>query len=814
METQTQNYDAFLAQKIKAAKPVGFECAEISDALFPYQKKITQWSLRRGRAALFCDTGMGKTAMQLEWAHRVSMETGKPVLILAPLAVAEQTKRECDKLFEYEARVVEKQDEVQWCINVTNYEKLHHFSPEDFGGIVLDESSILKSFDGKTRKMLDEFAEGIHYRLACTATPAPNDLIEIINHAEFLGIMSGKEIIALYFTQDGNTTHKWRLKGHAREGFWKWVATWAVAMRKPSDLGFSDEGFTLPPLNIQQLTVDAPPPSDALFDVGSKTLQERRRSRKDSLTDRVSECAAMVNASKEPWLVWCDFNDESDALRRAIPDAVEVKGSDSAKHKADAMLGFSEGRYRVIVSKASICGFGMNWQHCRNVAFVGMSDSYEQQYQAIRRCWRYGQQKQVNVWQIVSESDGDVVANIQRKEREHTAMMDSLVQEMNIDGGMMSGREEMEYSENEARGEGWRLMLGDSVERVKEIETDSIGMSVFSPPFPGMYTYSNSARDVGNAANLDELIGHFTFLIADLLRITMPGRSCCVHLTQQVAFKGVDGFTGLRDFRGRVISAMEAAGWIYYGEVTIDKNPQVKAIRTKDAGLQFKSLATDSARMHMCLADYVLQFKKPGENPKPIRAGISEKYQNPNGWITQQEWIEWAAPVWYGDFRGLPGGIRETDVLNVARARDTNDERHLCPLQLGVIERCVKLWSAPGDVVFSPFAGIGSEGYESVRLNREFIGIELKPSYFNSAIRNLREAERLAKEQQHNLLDFAEQQAEAVEPEGEAIDVPVTRKADEPLIAPPAEVEKPKRTRKAKAAVIAPVASGDLDFLG
>lgn len=799
METQTQNYENFLAQKIKSAKPVGFECSNISEALFPYQKKITQWALRRGRAALFCDTGMGKTAMQLEWAHRVSMETGKPVLILAPLAVAEQTKRECDKLFEYEARVVEKQDEVRWCINVTNYEKLHHFSPEGFGGIVLDESSILKSFDGKTRKMLDEFAKGIHYRLACTATPAPNDLIEIINHAEFLGIMSGKEIIALYFTQDGNTTHKWRLKGHAREGFWRWVATWAVAMRKPSDLGFDDSGFTLPPLNIQQVTVDAPPSVDALFDVGSKTLQERRRVRKDSLADRVSECAKMVNASKEAWLVWCDFNDESEALRKAIPDAVEVKGSDSAKHKADAMIGFSEGRYRVLISKPSICGFGMNWQHAHNMAFVGMSDSYEQQYQAIRREWRFGQKEQVKVWQFVSEADGDVVANIRRKEREHTAMMDSLVSEMNIDGGMMSGREEMQYSESEARGDGWRLMLGDSCERIKEIETESVGLSVFSPPFPGMYTYSNSARDIGNAANLGELMEHFTFMMPELLRITMPGRSCCVHLTQQVAFKGVDGFTGLRDFRGRVISAMENAGWIYYGEVTIDKNPQVKAIRTKDAGLQFKSLATDSARMHMCLADYVLQFKKPGENPKPIRAGISEKYDNPRGWITQQEWIEWAAPVWYGDFRGLPGGIRETDVLNVAQARDTNDERHLCPLQLGVIERCVKLWSAPGDVVFSPFAGIGSEGFESVKLGRKFIGVELKPSYFNSAIRSLREAERLAKTEQHNLFDFAANQTE-VEPEDS--DTFKNLKAAGFASVP---TDEPKRTKKAKAAV-APVA--------
>lgn len=788
---ETQNYENFLARKIKSAKPVGFECAELSPVLFPYQEKITRWGLRRGRAAYFTDTGTGKTPMQLEWAHRVCQFVGMPVLILTPLAVAEQTARLAESLLCYDVTICETQADVQPGINITNYEKLHHFTPGAFGAVVVDESSCIKGFDSKFRKQLNDFAEGIHYRLACTATPAPNDLIEIINHAEFLGIMSGKEIIALYFTQDGNTTHKWRLKRHAGKDFWKWVASWAVAMRRPSDLGFSDAGFDLPPLNIEQLTVDAPAPKDMLFDVGSKTLQERRRARKDSLLDRVDECAAMVNASNEPWLVWCDFNDESERLRKAIPDAVEVKGSDSAKHKADAMLGFSEGRYRVLISKPSICGFGMNWQHCARMAFVGMSDSYEQQYQAIRRCWRYGQTKQVNVWQIVSQADGDVVANIQRKQGEHTKMMDELIQVMNVDGAQMSEREEMEYVERDTEGNGWQLMLGDSVQRIKEIPSESIGLSVFSPPFPGMYTYSNSARDIGNCEGLDELVSHFAFMIPDLYRITMPGRSCAVHLTQQVAFKGTDGFTGLRDFRGRVIEAMQKAGWIYYGEVTIDKNPQVKAIRTKDSGLQFKSLATDSARMHMALADYILQFKKPGENPEPIRAGISDKYNNPNGWITQEEWIEWAAPVWYGDFRGLPGGIRETDVLNVAQARDTNDERHLCPLQLGVIERCVKLWSAPGDTVFSPFAGIGSEGYESVRLHRKFIGVELKSSYFNSAVRNLRQAEELAQREQSSLLSLIAQQ------EACAQELPT-----EPVIET-LKPGKPKRRPKAKPAAIA-----------
>lgn len=284
-------------------------------------------------------------------------------------------------------------------------------------------------------------------------------------------------------------------------------------------------------------------------------------------------------------------------------------------------------------------------------------------------------------------------------------------------------------------------MLGDCVERSSEIDDASVGLAVFSPPFPGMYVYSDSERDMGNSRTVEDLVEHFSFLMPELLRVLIPGRSCCVHLTQTLKVKYLDGVSGIRDFRGAVIAAMEAAGFNYYGEVAIDKDPQIKAIRTKDQGLLFKSLATDSSRMHMALADYLIQFRKPGDNPQPIRAGISERYGNPEGWITAEEWIEWAAPVWYRATASYPGGIRETDVLNAAVARDAPDERHIAPLQLGVIERAVKLWSNPGDLVMSPFAGIGSEGVGALRNNRRFVGVELKPSYFDTACRNLTAAE-------------------------------------------------------------------------
>lgn len=293
----------------------------------------------------------------------------------------------------------------------------------------------------------------------------------------------------------------------------------------------------------------------------------------------------------------------------------------------------------------------------------------------------------------------------------------------------------------DAEGHGWRLLLGDCVERIDDVDDETVGLTVFSPPFPGMYVYSDSERDMGNSRTVEELVDHYRFLIPGLLRTLMPGRSCCVHLCQTLRVKYLDGVSGIRDFRGAVIAAMESAGFVYYGEVCIDKDPQVKAIRTKDQGLLFKSLATDSARMHMALADYMLQFRKPGENPEPIRAGISDRYGNPGGWITAEEWIEWAAPVWYRASSTYPGGIRETDVLNVQVARADRDERHIAPLQLGVIERAVKLWSNPGDLVLSPFAGIGSEGVGALRHGRRFVGIELKDSYFRTAVGNLTAAE-------------------------------------------------------------------------
>lgn len=759
------DYADFLAGKRKRIEPVGFDVADsaINQRLFPWQRDIVKWALRRGRAALFEDCGLGKTPQQLEWARHVCEHTGGNVLILAPLAVSQQTKREGAK-FGVPVTVCETDEDVGTGVNITNYEKLHKFKPARFTGIVLDESSILKAFDGKVRKQITDFARAIKYRLACTATPAPNDLIELTNHAEFLDVMSRKEIIALFFKQDGNTTHAWRLKGHAEEDFWRFMAEWSIALRKPSDLGYDDGDFVLPKLEVIPITTDSKPLDGHLFVTEASTLQERRSARRDSLADRVKAVADMVNADDEPWLVWCNLNDESKSLTASISGAVEVTGSDSNEHKESSMLGFSSQDIRVLVSKPTICGFGMNWQQCARAAFVGLSDSYEQYYQAIRRCWRFGQKREVKCYVVTSEAEGAIVDNIARKELQAAEMFEGIVKHMAVYAAVKKQeRTEMTYKTDEASGNGWRLMLGDSCERIKEIEADSVGLSVFSPPFPGMYAYTNSVRDVGNVKDFSELIAHFKFLMADILRITMPGRNCCVHLTQEPVFKCHDGYVGLRDFRGDVIREMQDSGWIYYGEVTIDKNPQLKASRTKENTLLFKTLSKDSTAVRPALADYVLIFKKPGDNPVPIMAGKHKRWNPKDGWISEEEWCEWACPVWYralpddGRFGNYPGrhmgtdGIRETDVLSPRAGRDEKDEKHLCPLQLGVIERCVKLWSAPGDTVFSPFAGIGSEGYQSLLLHRKFVGCELKESYWRVAKENLARAEAKAREEEAGL---------------------------------------------------------------
>lgn len=415
------SYELFINGKRELAPISGINVDRdtLHSSLFDFQKDIVRWALKRGKSAIFAGTGLGKTRMQIEWAMNVHQNTGGDVLLLAPLAVASQTIREGEELG-YKITMCRSQDDVQPGLNITNYEMIHQFEPILFEGIVLDESSILKSFTGKIRTQIIEYFEFTPYRLACTATPAPNDYMEIGNHAEFLGVMGRNEMLSMYFVHDGGNTSKWRLKKHAEDIFWSWVASWGVVLEKPSDLGYPDDGYILPPLTI----------TDHVIEVDGEiatTLSKRQKARRETVEERVAACAEIVNQSDEPFLVWCDLNIESEMLAAAIPGAVEVKGSDKPQHKEQAMLDFAKGEIRVLVTKPKIAGFGMNWQHCSNMAFVGLSDSFEQVFQAIRRCYRFGQKKPVNVTMITTTREGATVENIKRKEDDFRNMVREMV---------------------------------------------------------------------------------------------------------------------------------------------------------------------------------------------------------------------------------------------------------------------------------------------------------------------------------------------------------------------------------------------------
>lgn len=458
------DYESYVNAKRIVFAPSGFDVDEINPELFAFQADIVRWALKVGKAAIFADCGMGKTLMELEWANHVCVHTGKSVLIFAPLGVARQTVREGAK-FGYDVNLCLSQADVKPGINITNYERLDKFSPEPFAGIILDESSILKGQFGKISKNLREFADSIPYRLPASATPAPNDFEELIRHAEFLGIMSESEIKALFFTQDGNSSNKFRLKGHAVEQFWQWMASWAVAIRMPSDLGYDNGDFVLPSLHVHQHSVDVEAyEAGTLFAMEATTLQEQRTVSRASIDDRVAMAAQLINASNDPWVVWCNLNDESEALRRSIPDAIEVKGSDSIEHKEDALFGFADGRYRVIVTKPSIAGFGMNWQHCANAAYVGLSHSYEQFYQSVRRIYRFGQHRPVNAHIITSTAEGSVVENIKRKERQATEMFEQIVKHMSIYTDVhATGKHEMAYEPKQSlKVPTWMSIYADS----------------------------------------------------------------------------------------------------------------------------------------------------------------------------------------------------------------------------------------------------------------------------------------------------------------------------------------------------------------
>lgn len=742
------NYSEFLKSKHIALAPVGkrVDPADIHAMLFPFQMDVVKWSVRKGRCAVFLDTGLGKTFVQIEWARLL----GENTLIVAPLSVARQTVREGKKIGR-DVRYVRQQSEVSpgHTLWITNYEMVDNFNASAFGSVVLDESSILKSIGGKTRQKITKMFSETKYRLCCTATPAPNDYTEIGNHAHFLGVCTQSEMLSMFFV-NANKEHmifnngrgyrikgsnkggtEWRLKHHAEDAFFSWLSTWAITMTKPSDLGYEDDGFVLPKLNINPIFVEVDyKPSDELFFTRLKGVKHRAEVRDHTVDARIESLKGTIATSKDQWIVWVGLDHEAKAAKAALPDAVEVKGDDTPDEKAHAFEGFQDGDYRILITKPKIGGFGMNFQNAHNMVFFGLSDSWEAYYQCIRRQWRYGQKRPVNVYIIMSNIEADIYRNVRRKDALAWRLRNKLIEKIrDYERGELGMKpvERENYETHIEKGEKWTMMHGDSCERLKEIAENSIDLSVYSPPFADLFTYSPSDRDLGNSRNWPEFFKHYAFIIREMLRVTKPGRLTCVHTSDIPALAQKDGYIGVKDFPGAVIRAYEAEGWIFVGRAFIQKNPQAQAIRTKSKALLFVQIRKDSTHSRPALIDQILLFKKDGENDRPV---------NPveNGELDNEAWINWAHGIWTG--------IQETKTLQYSVARAKDDEKHICPLQLETIERCVKLWSNPGETVLSPFGGIGSEGWQAVMLGRKYIGIELKREYYDVAVSNLKAAEK------------------------------------------------------------------------
>lgn len=745
-------YSDFLEGKAIIHQPNGIDkpIESLHDNLFPFQKAEVRWALKKGRCAIFNDTGLGKTMMQVEWGVNMSFHSKKPCLFVAPLSVARQTIRDVKKILGYDL-IYSRGGIPEGNLVITNYEMLRNFTQDDFGAIVFDESSIFKSIDGKTYRFVIEHFCNIPYRLCCTATPAPNDLTELGNHCEVLGIMTAAEMRATFFQNTGDTSDKWRMRKHGEEKFYRWLSSWGMFVKLPSDIGFENNGYILPKIKINPIYIetDWKPDGALIFDGVLRGLTERNQVRKDTIELRARKVVDLCLSHKdEQIIVWCWLNSEAELTHNLLgAESVNVQGSDSPEDKAAAFENFQDGKFRILVTKPDIAGFGMNFQNAHIEVFNGITDSWESFYQCIRRVYRFGQRQEVKIYVVMADVQRPVFENVERKQEQASEMSAALIDHVrNFEREELEGRKNGRYvyTMRTEKGQNWTAMQGDSCERLKEIHDESIHLSVFSPPFQDLFTYTATERDLGNSKTKEEFFEHFRYIIRELLRVTLPGRNVCCHVADIPLQKARVGYMGMDDFPGDCIRAFQQEGWIWYGRHFIQKNPQAQAIRTKAHALMFKTLKTDSSSNRPGIADQILVFKKPGENPIPVKP-VS------NGEVTNNDWIEWAHPInnintetreeieigVYGYWHG----IQESDTLQKEAARDENDTKHICPLQLETIDRCIKLYTNPGEFVLDPFGGIGSTAYKALMLKRRAVSIELKDSYFEQMMRNIRRAE-------------------------------------------------------------------------
>jgi DNA modification methylase len=736
-------YLEFIQSKQKNTTKSGFEIEDdaLNQNLFAFQKFIVKRALHAGKYAIFADCGLGKTLMQLEWANQVVHHTNQPVLILAPLAVSGQTIKEGEK---FNIKVWKWIDNNQAIsedyhsgiprIWITNYEQLENIDCSIFSGVVLDESSILKNYEGSTKKLILDYFAKTPYKLACTATPSPNDPMELGNHSEFLDVMTRTEMLSMYFIHDGGETAKWRLKGHATKLFYQFVGSWAIMLNNPKDIGFEMHGYDLPKLKLYEKQIATEKRNNgSLFNdtaINATNFNEELRLTK---VERLQEACDIVNASKENFIIWIKQNEEGELLKKLIPDAVEVKGSDSPEYKEKMLLGFANNQFRVLITKTKIAQFGLNYQNCRNQIFASLDFSFEGLYQAIRRSYRFGQKKNVNIYLITTDTMQNVIQSINNKQKQFEEMQDQMSQAINanLNNEVFS---KLSLDTDSVDNEWYRIERGDSCQLIKTIPDNSVHYSIFSPPFASLYTYSDHVEDMGNSKNYHEFFDHFKFLVKDLFRILKPGRNVSIHCMNLPTTKSHHGFIGIEDFRGDIIRLFQECGFTYHSEVCIWKDPVIAMQRTKAIGLLHKQVVKDSCMSRQGIPDYLVTMKKPGENEEPVIGefdhfcGDMDTFKS-EGRLSIDIWQRYASPVWMD--------INPSNTLQYMSARHEKDERHICPLQLDVIHRGIQLWTNPGDVVFTPFLGIGSEVYEAVKLNRKGIGFELKESYYDIAKQNI-----------------------------------------------------------------------------
>lgn len=721
-----KEYIEFLNTKQTVIQESGFEVneSEINNVLFPFQKYCVKRALKAGRFAMFEDCGLGKTIQQLEWADKVRRHIGLPVLILAPLGVIGQTIKEGAK-FGYEVTelgLTAFDQDLNSGIYITNYDNMENVDAYLFGGVVLDESSILKNFAGKTKQALIDSFKYTPYKLCCTATPSPNDTTELCNHAEFLNIMTRNEMLAMYFVHDGGSTSDWRLKGHAKQQFWDFVSTWSVMLSNPGDIGFESIGYDLPALNVIEEYIHTKKRDNGmLFNDVAVSATEYHKELRATISERLDRVAEIVNGSPDSFIVWIGHDEEGQYLRNLIPDAVEVKGSDNKGFKKEKLLGFGNGDFRVLITKLKIAQFGLNYQNCHNQVFASLDFSFESTYQGIRRSYRFGQESEVNIYLIATDTMQNVRKSFEEKQSAFFVMQSSMTEAMNRNINHKINLKKMEVDKS-YKSDYCDIKLGDCVQLIQSIPDESVGFSIFSPPFAELYTYSDKLEDMGNSKGYQEFFTAFKFLVKELYRVMWSGRNVAVHCMDLPIQKGKEGYIGLRDFSGMILEAFTEVGFVYHSRVTIWKNPVTEMQRTKALGLLHKQVKKDAAMSRVGIPDYLMVFRKDGEHNHPVHCNISV-----------DTWQKYASPVWMD--------IDYSDTLNAAKGRGENDEKHICPLQLGTIERAITLWSNEGDTVITPFLGIGSEVYQSIKLGRFGVGFELKESYFNEAIKNCKQSE-------------------------------------------------------------------------